>query len=83
MRCPMRLRQAHTGGYRDFEIRNPAVRLGFSAALRSRLCQLIRRTEKPHTANKLVQRKLWPILDSLKIPRADFRVFRHAANTQT
>jgi integrase len=38
-------------------------------------------TGKPHTANKVVQRKLWPILDSLKIPRAGFHAFRHAAST--
>jgi integrase len=29
----------------------------------------------------VVQRKLWPILDSLKIPRAGFHAFRHAAST--
>lgn len=39
------------------------------------------RTGKPHTANKIVQRKLWPVLDSLKIPRAGFHAFRHAAST--
>jgi integrase len=39
------------------------------------------RTGKPHTSNKVVQRKLWPILDSLKIPRAGFHAFRHAAST--
>ncbi|MGH9685541.1 MAG: tyrosine-type recombinase/integrase [Candidatus Acidiferrales bacterium] len=39
------------------------------------------RTGKPHSANKVVQRKLWPILDALKIPRAGFHAFRHAAST--
>jgi integrase len=39
------------------------------------------RTGRPHTANKVVQRKLWPILDSLKIPRAGLHAFRHAAST--
>ena len=39
------------------------------------------RTGKPHTANKVVQRKLWPILDSLNIPRAGFHAFRHTAST--
>lgn len=39
------------------------------------------RTGKPHTANKVVQRKLWPILDALQIPRAGFHAFRHAAST--
>lgn len=38
-------------------------------------------TGKPHSANKVVQRKLWPVLDSLKIPRAGFHAFRHAAST--
>lgn len=35
------------------------------------------RNEKAHSANKVVQRKLWPILDSLKIPRCGFHAFRH------
>lgn len=35
------------------------------------------RTGRPHSANKIVQRKLWPILDALKIPRSGFRAFRH------
>lgn len=39
------------------------------------------RTGKPHSANKVVQRKLWPILDALQIPRAGFHAFRHAAST--
>lgn len=39
------------------------------------------RAGKPHSANKVVQRKLWPILDDLKIPRAGFHAFRHAAST--
>lgn len=39
------------------------------------------RTGRPHSANKVVQRQLWPILDALKIPRCGFRAFRHAAST--
>jgi len=39
------------------------------------------RTGKPHSANKVVQRKLWPILDALGIRRAGFHAFRHAAST--
>lgn len=35
------------------------------------------RTGTPHSANKIVQRKLWPILDALKIPRCGFHAFRH------
>ena len=31
----------------------------------------------PHSANKVVQRKLWPVLDVLQIPRAGFHAFRH------
>ena len=29
-------------------------------------------TGEPHSANKVVQRKLWPILDALQIPRLAF-----------
>ena len=32
---------------------------------------------RPHSANKIVQRKLWPILDSLGIPRCGLHAFRH------
>ena len=39
------------------------------------------RTGKPHSANKVVQRKLWPILDALKIERCGFHAFRHTAST--
>ena len=39
------------------------------------------RAGKPHSANKVVQRKLWPILDALEIPRCGFHAFRHAAST--
>lgn len=39
------------------------------------------RSGKPHSANKVVQRKLWPILDALKIPRCGFHAFRHTAST--
>jgi integrase len=39
------------------------------------------RSGKPHSANKIVQRKLWPILDKLGIPRCGFHAFRHTAST--
>ena len=39
------------------------------------------RSGNPHSANKVVQRKLWPVLDKLGIPRAGFHAFRHAAST--
>ena len=39
------------------------------------------RNGTPHSANRIVQRKLWPILDVLKIPRCGFHAFRHAAST--
>lgn len=32
---------------------------------------------RPYSANKVVQRKLWPILDSLKMPRCGLHAFRH------
>jgi len=32
---------------------------------------------RPYSGNKVVQRKLWPILDSLKIPRCGLHAFRH------
>jgi integrase len=32
---------------------------------------------RPMSANKVVQRKLWPILDKLKIPRCGLHAFRH------
>ena len=35
------------------------------------------RIGRPYSANKLVQRKLWPILDSLKIRRCGLHAFRH------
>lgn len=39
------------------------------------------RTGTPYSANTIVQRKLWPILDALKIPRCGFHGFRHSAST--
>jgi integrase len=33
---------------------------------------------RPYTAEKVVQKRLWPILDALKIERAGFHAFRHA-----
>ena len=35
------------------------------------------RRGKPMSANNVVQRKLWPILDALKIPRCGLHAFRH------
>jgi integrase len=35
------------------------------------------RIGRPYSANKVVQRKLWPILDSLKMPRCGLHAFRH------
>ena len=32
---------------------------------------------KPYSANNVVQRKLWPILDTLRIPRCGLHAFRH------
>jgi len=32
---------------------------------------------RPMSANKVVQRRLWPILDALKIPRCGLHAFRH------
>lgn len=32
----------------------------------------------PHIANSVVQRRLWPILDSLSIPRCGMHAFRHS-----
>jgi hypothetical protein len=39
------------------------------------------RTGKPQTANKVVQRKLWPILDGLEIPRAGFHASARGQHT--
>lgn len=35
------------------------------------------RIGRPYSANKVVQRKLWPILNSLGIPRCGLHAFRH------
>jgi integrase len=35
------------------------------------------RIGRPYSANRVVQRKLWPILDSLNIPRCGLHAFRH------
>lgn len=35
------------------------------------------RRGKPYSANNVVQRKLWPILDQLRIPRCGLHAFRH------
>jgi integrase len=54
------------------------------------LCELLRphlskpgllfvnKVGRPYTAEKVVQNRLWPILDALKIQRAGFHAFRHA-----
>lgn len=36
------------------------------------------RRGNPHSANKVVQKRLWPILDSLSIPRCGLHAFRHS-----
>jgi integrase len=35
------------------------------------------KTGRPYTAEKVVQKRLWPLCDALKIPRAGFHAFRH------
>jgi integrase len=35
----------------------------------------------PYSANNIVQRRLWPILDALGIPRCGMHAFRHSAAT--
>jgi len=35
------------------------------------------RRGRPYSANNIVQRKLWPILDALEIPRCGLHAFRH------
>ncbi len=37
----------------------------------------VNRLGRPFNANKLVQKRLWPILDALKIPRCGLHAFRH------
>ena len=39
------------------------------------------RKGNPHSENNVVQRRLWPILDALKIPRCGMHAFRHAHAT--
>jgi integrase len=36
------------------------------------------RRGNPHSENKLVQKRLWPILDTLSIPRCGMHAFRHS-----
>jgi integrase len=36
------------------------------------------RRNNPYSENKIVQKRLWPILDELKIPRCGMHAFRHA-----
>jgi integrase len=35
------------------------------------------RRNNPHSENKVVQKRLWPILDALSIPRCGMHAFRH------
>jgi integrase len=37
----------------------------------------VNRVGRPYTAEKVVQKRLWPLCDVLKIPRAGFHAFRH------
>jgi integrase len=37
----------------------------------------LNRAGKPHFASSVVWKKLWPLCDALKIPRAGFHAFRH------
>jgi integrase len=37
----------------------------------------VNKTGRPYTAEKVVQKRLWPLCDALKIPRAGFHAFRH------
>jgi integrase len=37
----------------------------------------VNRRGRAYTAEKVVQKRLWPILDALNIPRAGFHAFRH------
>jgi integrase len=39
------------------------------------------RRYNPYSENKVVQKRLWPILDELKIPRCGMHAFRHAMAT--
>jgi integrase len=39
------------------------------------------RRGNPYSENKLVQKKLWPILDTLSIPRCGMHAFRHTHGT--
>jgi integrase len=41
----------------------------------------VNRVGRAHSANKVVQRKLWPILDALGIPRCGMHAFRHSLGT--
>jgi integrase len=38
----------------------------------------LNRNGKPYAANKVVEYRLWPVLDKLKIPRCGMHAFRHA-----
>lgn len=41
----------------------------------------VNRSKKPMSADNLVRRKLWPILDALKIPRCGMHAFRHTLSS--
>jgi integrase len=38
----------------------------------------VNRKNNPYSENKIVQKRLWPILDELRIPRCGMHAFRHA-----
>jgi len=68
----------NTGSETDLPI--PEALAGmFKAYLKDRPAGLlfINKRGRPFTAEKVVQKQLWPILDALKIPRAGFHAFRH------
>jgi integrase len=41
----------------------------------------VNRRGRPYTAEKVVQKRLWPVCDALGIPRAGFHAFRHMHTT--
>jgi len=41
----------------------------------------VNKVGRPYTAEKVVQNRLWPLCDALKIPRAGFHAFRHMHTT--
>jgi integrase len=41
----------------------------------------LNKRNRPYTAEKIVQKRLWPVCDALGIPRAGFHAFRHMHTT--